>query len=65
MADRTAPYPSYNYIVDIGGRDPQKPLGGFSDVSGLQRKSTSRNTGTATRRSLTFEKYPERTKSAT
>jgi phage tail-like protein len=35
MADRTAPYPSYNYIVDIGGRDPQKPLGGFSDVSGL------------------------------
>jgi phage tail-like protein len=35
MPDRTAPYPAYNYLVDIQGRDPQKPLGGFSDVSGL------------------------------
>jgi len=35
MADRTAAYPAYNYLVDIGGRDPQSPLGGFSDVSGL------------------------------
>jgi phage tail-like protein len=35
MADRTPPYPAYNYLVNIGGRDPEKPLGGFSDVSGL------------------------------
>ena len=35
MPDRTAPYPAYNYLVDLKGRDPQKPLGGFSDVSGL------------------------------
>jgi phage tail-like protein len=37
MADRReAPYPSYNYIVNINGpRDPEKLLGGFSDVSGL------------------------------
>jgi phage tail-like protein len=35
MPDRTAPYPAYNYLVDIGGRDPNQPLGGFSDVSGL------------------------------
>ena len=36
MADRTAPYPAYNYLVDLkGDRDPEQPLGGFSDVSGL------------------------------
>src|SRR5208283_347262 len=35
MPSRTAPYPAYNYLVDIQGRDPQAPLGGFSDVSGL------------------------------
>jgi phage tail-like protein len=35
MADRINPYPAYNYLVDIGGRDPEKPMGGFSDVSGL------------------------------
>ena len=32
---RTAPYPSYNYIVNLNGRPPDAPLGGFSDVSGL------------------------------
>lgn len=38
MADRLAPYPAYNYIVKIPkyGRDPDKLLGGFSDVSGLE-----------------------------
>jgi phage tail-like protein len=36
MASRTAPLPAYNYTVDIGGRDPHKLLGGFSDVSGLE-----------------------------
>jgi phage tail-like protein len=36
MATRTAPYPSYNYIVNLNGpRDPNQLLGGFSDVSGL------------------------------
>ncbi|MGB8885985.1 MAG: phage tail protein [Candidatus Korobacteraceae bacterium] len=37
MPDRTAPYPAYNYLVDLKspGRDPEQPLGGFSDVSGL------------------------------
>ncbi|HEX4319711.1 MAG TPA: phage tail protein [Acidobacteriaceae bacterium] len=36
MANRTAPYPAYNYIVNLNGpRDPAKLLGGFSDVSGL------------------------------
>lgn len=36
MATRTAPYPSYNYIVNLNGpRDPEKLLGGFSEVSGL------------------------------
>ena len=33
---RTAPYPSYNYIVNLNGpRNPEQLLGGFSDVSGL------------------------------
>src|ERR1700690_4373652 len=37
MPDRTAPYPSYNYLVDLKGpRKPDKLLGGFSDVSGLE-----------------------------
>ena len=36
MATRTAPLPAYNYIVNLNGpRDPEKLLGGFSDVSGL------------------------------
>lgn len=36
MPDRTAPYPAYNYLVDLKGpRDPEKLLGGFSDVAGL------------------------------
>jgi phage tail-like protein len=35
---RIAPYPTYNYIVNLvgGPRDPNQPLGGFSDVSGLE-----------------------------
>jgi phage tail-like protein len=38
MANRTAPLPAYNYIVQIPGtgRQPNEPLGGFSDVSGLE-----------------------------
>jgi phage tail-like protein len=37
MPNRTAPYPAYNYLVDLKGpRDPEKPLGGFSDVAGLK-----------------------------
>ncbi len=37
MPGRTAPYPAYNYLVDLKGpRDPEKPLGGFSDVAGLK-----------------------------
>jgi phage tail-like protein len=37
MAERTAPYPAYNFIVNLNGpRDPEKLLGGFSDVSGLE-----------------------------
>jgi phage tail-like protein len=39
MPDRTAPYPAYNYLVDLNspfpGRGPGDVLGGFSDVSGL------------------------------
>jgi phage tail-like protein len=37
MPNRTAPYPAYNYLVDLKGpRDPEKPLGGFSDLAGLK-----------------------------
>lgn len=37
MPNRTAPYPAYSYLVDLkGSRDPEKPLGGFSDVAGLK-----------------------------
>jgi phage tail-like protein len=37
MADRKAPYPNYSYLVDVKGpRDPEKPLGGFSEVTGIK-----------------------------
>ncbi|MGA6972454.1 MAG: phage tail protein [Candidatus Binatus sp.] len=37
MPNRTAPLPAYNYTVDLNGpRSPNKLLGGFSDVSGLE-----------------------------
>ena len=36
MADRTAPYPAYNFLVDWKGPNgPDTILGGFSDVTGL------------------------------
>ena len=35
MPDRTAPYHQFNFLVNLGIRDPQTPLGGFQDVSGL------------------------------
>ena len=36
MANRTVPLPSYNFLVNIGDRGPDQPLGGFSDVAGLK-----------------------------
>ena len=37
MSDRVAPLPAYNFIVNLNGpRNPNKLLGGFSDVSGLE-----------------------------
>jgi phage tail-like protein len=37
---RTAPYPAYNYIVNLSGpRNPEQLLGGFSDVSGLSTET--------------------------
>lgn len=36
MAERTAPYGAFNFIVNLNGpQSPETPLGGFSDVSGL------------------------------
>src|SRR5690348_2109362 len=37
MSTRTSPLPAYNFTVDLAGpRGPNEPLGGFSDVSGLE-----------------------------
>lgn len=37
MATRIAPLPAYNYLVELNGpRHADEPLGGFSDVSGLE-----------------------------
>jgi phage tail-like protein len=33
---RQAPYPQYNFLVDLSGRNPDQPLGGFSEVTGLK-----------------------------
>jgi len=36
MAERTAPYGAFNFIVNLNGpQGPETPLGGFSDVSGI------------------------------
>jgi phage tail-like protein len=35
MPDRTAPYHQFNFLVNLGLRPAEQPLGGFSDVSGL------------------------------
>jgi|SRR6185295_17806552 phage tail-like protein len=40
MPDRTTPYGAFNFLVNIGGRSPEEPLGGFSDVSGLSTEIT-------------------------
>jgi phage tail-like protein len=33
---RIGPYPAYNYLVNVNGRDPTAALGGFSEVAGLK-----------------------------
>ena len=40
MPDRTTPFGAFNFLVNIGGRSPEEPLGGFSDVSGLSTEIT-------------------------
>jgi|SRR6516165_9985140 phage tail-like protein len=35
MPDRTAPYHQFNFLLNLGIRDPQTPLGGFQEVAGL------------------------------
>jgi len=42
MAGRTTPYGAFNFLVEITGVTPgaQDPLGGFSDVSGLNTEVT-------------------------
>ena len=37
MPDRTIPYPAFNFLVNLNGPvGPDEPLGGFSEVSGIQ-----------------------------
>jgi phage tail-like protein len=41
MAIRETPYGAFNFLVNLGGPyDIEKPLGGFSDVSGLGSEIT-------------------------
>ena len=41
MQDRTTPYGAFNFLVNLGGSiGEQQPLGGFSDVSGLNTELT-------------------------
>jgi phage tail-like protein len=38
---RTSPFGAYNFLVNLNGpRQPQEPLGGFSDMSGLSTELT-------------------------
>jgi phage tail-like protein len=38
--DRTSPYSAFNFLVTLGDRAADEPLGGFSDVSGLSTEFT-------------------------
>jgi len=41
MADRTTPYGAFNFLVNLNGPvGEDQPLGGFSDVSGLNTEIT-------------------------
>lgn len=41
MADRITPYGAFNFLVNLNGPiAPDQPLGGFSDVSGLNTEIT-------------------------
>ena len=41
MVDRTSPYGAFNFSVNLNGpNDPESPLGGFSDVSGMGTEIT-------------------------
>ena len=41
MANRTTPYGAFNFLVNLNGPNrPEDPLGGFSDVSGLNTEQT-------------------------
>ncbi len=41
MTERTSPFGNYNFTVDLKGpHGPETPLGGFSDVSGLEFELT-------------------------
>lgn len=42
MADRTSPYGAFNFTVNLNGgpHQPDSPLGGFSDVSGIGTELT-------------------------
>ena len=41
MPNRETPYGAFNFLVNLGGPyDAEKPLGGFSDVSGLGTEIT-------------------------
>jgi phage tail-like protein len=41
MADRTFPYSAFNFLVKWdNGVDPESPLGGFADVSGINTEIT-------------------------
>lgn len=41
MADRTFPYGAFNFLVKWdNGINPESPLGGFSDVSGINTEMT-------------------------
>ena len=41
MPDRTIPYPAFNFLVNLNGTvGPEEPLGGFSEVNGIQTDIT-------------------------
>jgi phage tail-like protein len=60
MADRTTPYLGFNFIValDQGSGGVGTPIGGFSDVSGLQTEITVAEYRTGNFAENHGEKYP-------
>lgn len=60
MANRNYPYSNFNYIVNLGGAtgDGTQPIGGFSEVSGINTEMTYAEYRAGNFKTNSMAKYP-------